>query len=93
MDNHIDTVYISVHIDVEHVNHAVSVDIREVEQVVDLLGHLLSRHEAERPQAFQRAGILMELLLRLCLRSAATSRGSRSLGDDSCRLVANLDAL
>ena len=46
--HHVNAILICVHIDVEHVNHAVPIDIREVKQIVDLLGHLLPSHETER---------------------------------------------
>ena len=91
MDNHIDTVLVCLHIHIEHVNHAISVDISEVEQVVDLLGDFLSRHEAERSETFECAGILMEL--RGGLRGASLCRSGSGGRDDARCLVANLNAV
>ena len=53
MDDHVDAGRVSLHVDIEHVYHTISVKVSKVEQVVNLLRHFLSRNQAERVEAFK----------------------------------------
>ena len=55
MNYHIDASRIGLHVNVEHIDHTITIDIGKVEQVVDLLGNLFARDEAERTETLQGA--------------------------------------
>ena len=54
MDGHTDAIGVRLQIHVEHVNHAISIDVGKVDQVVDLLGYFLPCHQAERVKTRNR---------------------------------------
>ena len=65
MDSHADAIRVRLKIDVEHVNHAISIDVGKVNQVVDLLGYFFPCHQTERVKARNR--LLSLYTLRTCL--------------------------
>ena len=64
MHSKANTVRISVLVCVEHINHAVTVDVGEVEDTADAVRLLLARHQAEGAKSRH---IIDELILLLLL--------------------------
>jgi len=61
VDDKIDTRGVNLAIDIEHVNHAVPVDIGKIEHVFDHIGDLIARHKRERAQPCQLINVLVLL--------------------------------